>query len=432
MLQMEHDIWRMVDRYKDQAIQWRREFHRYAETGWREFRTTSRIVEILTENQIPVRYGREVINTDCTWSYPEDEIPEELKRAADQGADPDLLAAMQGYTGAAAIIDTGKEGPVIALRFDMDALNVKESEDEDHRPSSEGFASVNPGRMHACGHDGHTAIGLTLCLVLNEIKEQLKGTVKIIFQPGEEGAMGGQAVAESGILDDVDIFLSGHLGMGVPTGTFAVFSEGYLASTKFDLTFHGCSAHAGASPHVGKNAILAASSAVLAMYSFCQDGRGATRVNVGRFVGGSGRNVVADRVDLQMETRGEDDEIEQRLYHACLNAAESAAQMYGCSVQHEIKGYASSVVSDKELSELICRGISKVSEITEILPSVHTTASEDVGYMMKKVREHGGYAAYMGIGADIAAPHHNEKFDLDERAITIGVKAYLSILSEFI
>lgn len=142
--------------------------------------------------------------------------------------------------------------------------------------------------------------------------------------------------------------------------------------------------------------------------------------------------MVADRVDLQMETRGEDDEIEQRLYHACLNAAESAAQMYGCSVQHEIKGYASSVVSDKELSELICRGISKVSEITEILPSVHTTASEDVGYMMKKVREHGGYAAYMGIGADIAAPHHNEKFDLDERAITIGVKAYLSILSEFI
>lgn len=427
---MDYNIWRIVEQYEDKAVQWRREFHKYAETGWREFRTTSRIVEILTANQIPVQYGIEIINTDYTWSYPGNEIPEEIKRAINQGADEKIVSVMRGYTGVVATIDTGREGPVVAFRFDIDALAVRESECEEHLPYKQGYASVNRGIMHACGHDGHTAIGLVLCLVINEIKENINGKIKVIFQPGEEGAMGGQAVSESGILDDVDVLLSGHLGMGLPTGTFAVFSEGYLASTKFDLVFSGNSAHAGASPHVGNNAILAASSAVLAMYSFCQDGRGATRVNVGKFVGGTGRNVVADRVDIQMETRGEDDKIEQRLYHACLNAAEGAAQMYGCKIQHEIKGYASSVQSDKELSEPIYRGVSKVKEITMVVPSVQSSASEDVGYMMKKVREHGGCAAYVGIGADIDAPHHNNKFDFDEKSIMIGVKAYISILNE--
>lgn len=427
---MREDILKIIDKYQEKAVEWRRDFHKYAELGWREFRTTSKIVDILRENNVPVYYGRQVVNPEYAWSYPEQEIASEMERAIRQGADKSIVEGMKRYTGAAAIIDSGKAGPVVALRFDIDALGVREASECGHAPYDNGYASVNPGVMHACGHDGHTAMGLVLALVLNEIKDQLTGKIKIIFQPGEEGALGGQAVSESGILDDVDIFISGHLGMGIPTNSLAVFSQGYLASTKFDLTFEGTSAHAGAFPQTGRNAILAASSAILAMYSFCQDARGATRVNVGKISGGTGRNVVADRVDIQMETRGTTDEIEERLHKACLDSANGAAQMYGCTVKAETKGYASYVICDESLAPYISAAAERVEDIKTVIPSVQSSASEDVGYLMRKVREHGGMAAFMGLGADITAPHHNEKFDFDEKAILIGAKVYTEILLE--
>lgn len=427
---MQERILQIAKKYEDKVVEWRRDFHKYAEPGWREFRTTAKIVDILKEHGIPVQYGREVVNPEFAWSYPESEIDGAMERAIRQGADTRTVAQMQRYTGAVATIDSGIPGPVIALRFDIDALGVMEAKTEDHVPHKGGYASVNDAVMHACGHDGHTAIGLAVCLILNEIKDELKGKVKIVFQPGEEGALGGQALSESGVLDDVDIFYSGHLGMGIPTHTIVKYSEGYLASTKFDLTFEGCSAHAGAYPQDGRNAILAASSAILAMYSFCQDSRGVTRVNVGKIAGGTGRNVVADRAVIQMETRGTSNEIEERLHQSCLEAAKHAAAMYGCTVKDETKGYAAGVTCDRDLDDYISAGLSKVEEVTEVVPVMVASASEDVGYLMKKVREHGGKAVFMEIGADIAAPHHNEKFDFDENALMIGVKAYIAIILE--
>lgn len=427
---MKEELLKAVDKYSEKVVEWRRDFHKYAEPGWREFRTTSKIVGILQEHGIETHFGRDIVNPDYAWSYPEDEIDGAMDRGIKEGGDPELIKEMRRYTGAVAIIDSGKPGPVIALRFDIDALGVRESKDPDHKPYAEGFASVNDGVMHACGHDGHAAIGLAVALVLNEMKADLKGKVKVIFQPGEEGALGGQAVSESGILDDVDLFLSGHLGMDVKSNTLAVFSQGYLASTKFDLTFEGRSAHAGAAPETGRNAILAASSAILAMYSFCQDARGATRVNVGTIMGGTGRNVVADRVDIKMETRGTTDEIEERLHKSCLDAAKGAADMYGCTVSAETKGYASYVTCDVEMAPYINAGAQRVEDIKEIVPVYESSASEDVGYLMRKVREHGGKAAFMGLGADIKAPHHNAKFDFDENALLIAVKVYLEIILE--
>ena len=424
------DICAVLEKYSQQVVDWRREFHRYAERGWCEFRTTSRIVEILTAAGIPVRYGREILDPAYAWSYPAGAIEGEKARAVAQGADPTLLEKMNDYTGAVATIETGRPGKVCALRFDIDALGVNERQEPDHRPFREGFASVNEGAMHACAHDGHTAMGLALCLALNELKDRLNGTVKVIFQPGEEGAIGAQSVAEGGVLDDVDVFLSGHLGLGLPTGTFAVFSDGFLASTKFDLTFKGRSAHAGASPQEGCNAVLAASSAILAMYSLCQDGRGATRVNVGTIHGGTGRNVVADEVHLRVESRGTTNDVEQRLFQACLSVAEGAAKMYGCTVSHEIMGYAPAFSCDEELAAPIRAAAEQVEGIDTILPVLQATGSEDVGYMIQKVRDHGGKGAYMGIGTDIPSPHHSVTFDIDEKAILQGSELYFRILTE--
>lgn len=123
-----------------------------------------------------------------------------------------------GFTGIVATLDTGKPGPTLAFRVDMDALDLNEDLTEQHRPHAEGFSSCNAHMMHACGHDGHTAIGLGLAHILKQFQSQLTGRIKIIFQPAEEGTRGAKSMATAGVVDDVDFFVAIHIGTGVPKG----------------------------------------------------------------------------------------------------------------------------------------------------------------------------------------------------------------------
>lgn len=286
--------------------------------------------------------------------------------------------------------------------------------------------------MHACGHDGHASLGLFVCLALNAIRKDLSGVIKVIFQPAEEGVRGAQSIAESGILDDVDWFLSGHLGMGWKTGELLALTNGFLSTTKIDAVITGLSSHAGASPQDGHNAILAACSATLAMHTACQDSRGAARLNVGTISGGTGRNVVADRAVLQLETRGETTEIERTVFGRAMSSLKGAAEMFGCTVDTKIMGSASGADSDDALEPFIKAGASRIPEITRYVPSGGFTGSEDAAYLMSRVQAHGGKAAYMCIGCDIAAPHHNARFDIDENALMTGLKLYVSVLWELL
>ena len=162
--------------------------------------------------------------------------------------------------GVIGIIKCG-EGPTVAMRFDIDALGVIEDQDDGHRPAAEGFASVNYGMMHACGHDAHATIGLGVAKTLMEIKDQLHGTIKLIFQPAEEGVRGAKSIVDNGHLDGVDFCIGSHVSdlrgddaeVAVSPG-----SHGSLATTKYDVYFHGVSAHAGGAPHAGINALYAA------------------------------------------------------------------------------------------------------------------------------------------------------------------------------
>lgn len=420
-----------IESWNDEMVARRRDFHKYAEPGWREYRTTAAIIKILKEHQIPFKYGHEIINPIFLWSYPSQDILEiHQKRAIEQGADPEIIKEMKGFTGACAIIHTGKPGKTIAIRFDIDCNDVNETVDPNHFPLQKGFSSINAGCMHACGHDGHATMGLYTALALNELKDELCGTIKIIFQPAEEGVKGAQSIAEGGILDDVDIFLSSHLGMGYKTGELIGLTKDFLSTTKIDATFHGVSAHAGMVPQEGRSAILAASSAVLAMHTFCQDSRGASRINVGTIHGGTGRNVVPDTAVIQIETRGQKADIERNVYHRAMESIEGAAKMFGCSVETSIMGSASSADSDWALEPYINRAQARLPEIIKYQPEAAFTGSEDATYLMAKVQEHGGLATYMGVGADIAAPHHNGKFNFDEKALVINVKLHTAIVWE--
>ncbi|NCB17945.1 MAG: M20/M25/M40 family metallo-hydrolase, partial [Synergistales bacterium] len=179
----------------------RRELHSHAETGWTEFWTTARIAGILDSLGYDVLVGRDVLDLDSVMGRPSDqEIAFFVERALKQGADPGWIKKMDGYTGAVALLDTGKPGPVLAFRFDIDAVDVSESQDEKHRPFREGFASMNENAMHSCGHDAHAVIGLALAELLMVKKESLAGMIKLIFQPAEEGVRGARAMVAAGVV----------------------------------------------------------------------------------------------------------------------------------------------------------------------------------------------------------------------------------------
>jgi len=340
-----------------------------------------------------------------------------------------LVEKMQGYTGAVATIDSGKPGPTIGLRFDIDCNDVLENSNNNHRPYREGFASVNKGFAHACAHDGHAAMGLITALVLNEVKDRLRGKVKIIFQLGEEGDKGAQSMVERGVVDDVDYLIATHVGAdkkGVKHTLYASVA-GLFSTTKFDIKIKGKNAHAGARPEKGNNAILAAAASIMMMNSFLQDSNGQTRLNVGTIQGGTGRNVIPGECFFRMETRGQTTEAEQRLYKAALESVASACKVYGCTFETEKMGFAPSAEADPELVKYIMDGCANVPELGAIKEAlINTGGTDDITLMMQRVQEKGGKASYMFIGTEQYGDAHNGDFDFNEDVLIAGVKCNLA------
>ncbi len=193
-----------------------------------------------------------------------------LRKARDAGAREDVLeAAAGGFTGALAVLEQG-EGPTVALRVDIDALPIPESEADDHLPAAEGFRSENEGFMHACGHDAHATIGLGVLDAV--IDSDFEGTFKLFFQPSEEQVAGGKAVAEGGHLDDVDYLLALHVGLDHPTGEVVCGIDGFLAVSALRGDFTGETAHAGGHPAQGRDAVQALATAVQNLHAIRRHG----------------------------------------------------------------------------------------------------------------------------------------------------------------
>lgn len=407
-------------------VRQRRDFHKYAEAGWTEMRTSSIIARQLTDLGYEVLVGEQVCNREARMGVPSDEALEQAyQRAIAQGADPEFVEATRGgMTGVIGILRCG-EGPTVAMRFDIDALGVFESQEADHFPMQEGFASVNNGVMHACGHDGHATSGLGVAKVLMQIKDQLHGTIKLIFQPSEEGVRGAKSIVENGHLDDVDFLLGSHTSPEKDGADITPGSDGSLATYKYDVTIKGRSAHAGSSPHLGNNALLAASSAVLNLYAIPRHGKGATRVNVGRLIAGSGRNVIADEAFLEMELRGANTDLNEYMNNYVLRVLENAAHMHGCTVSYKLMGSAPSVTCDLPLAERVARVCKEHlnMKITDNLV-VQSAGSEDFSYMIDRVRSHGGQATFMRIRSKQTSDAHNRKYDFDESYLTKSVKIF--------
>jgi len=410
-------IWQQAEELKDEMVERRRDLHRHPETGWTEFRTASMIIGELKKLGYDVKFGADVIDEKSMMGVPsEAELADYMQRAISEGADPELVKKMAGgKTGIVATLKTDKPGKTVAFRFDMDCNDVEEERCDEHRPAKEGFASEHKKAMHACGHDGHVTIGLSAAKLLAANKARLAGTVKLIFQPAEEGVRGAFAMMNAGVVDDVDYLFGGHIGFKATADNCLVtMTDGFLATTKLDAEFTGVSAHAGAAPEQGKNALLAAAQAAISLNTIPRHSKGSSRINVGVLNAGTGRNVVPDIAAIKLETRGATTEIDEYMVTEAKRILNACAAMYDVKVKITMAGAAPACFADKELGHDVAELIEEKCHYDEVVEYVDMGGSEDCGYFMERVQQHGGRALYMMYGTKIAAGHHNSHFDFNE------------------
>jgi aminobenzoyl-glutamate utilization protein A len=406
---------------RETLVSLRRELHRVPEPAWCEFQTTARIVDACRDVGVDeLHVGRDAVDSDARMAVPDGEtLAEWTERAREAGVDETLLEQMAGgHTGAVAVLERG-EGPTVALRVDIDALHITESDDDAHHPASEGFRSEHEGCMHACGHDGHATIGVGVLAAVAD--SDFQGTLKLVFQPAEERVGGGKAVAESGHLDDVDYLYAVHLGLDHPTGEVVAGVGGFLAVSHLLAEFEGEGAHAGAHPEQGRNAVQAMATAVQNLYAIPRHDDGATRVNAGRAGGGTATNIIPEDAFVEGEVRGETTELMEYMKAKADRVVRSAAEMHECSVETHTEGEAPSAESDQVLVDAFSAVAGEHAGVDTVVDRDALGGSEDATYLMQRVQDHGGLACYVCVGTDHPGGHHTPTFDVDERSLPVGI-----------
>ena len=410
----------------------RRDLHRHAEPGWCEVRTASLVARRLADLGYVVRVGREVLAEERPGLPGDDELEAAYHRALGQGADPEYAELMRdGFTGVVATWATGRPGPTVALRFDIDANYGHESSDPAHSAAAGGYRSGNDGVHHSCGHDAHTAIGLAVAHELATAADKIRGELRLVFQPAEEGLRGGPAMVARGVVESVDYLLGCHIGVQArTTGDVVAGYQQILASHKFDVHFHGRNAHAGISPHEGRNAIQAAAITVANLLAISRHGDGETRVNVGTIQGGETRNAVPAYALLRGEVRADDSEILGYLRGQVAGVVQGAAAIAGVESRIEVVGGAEGASSSEELTGVVARVAQRVEGVTQVRDSADFKGSDDMSSFMNAVQRDGGQAVYFGLGSRLGDVHHAPYFDIDDDALVIGRDIFVGCLRE--
>ena len=313
-----------------------------------------------------------------------------------------------------AFFDFGK-ADAIAFRSDADALPIQEQ-------TGLPFASTHPGKMHACGHDGHMSMVLDLAVWLDS-QNDLKHNVLLIFQPAEEEGEGAPGMVAAGAVDGVRALFGLHLSMQASrSGDLVCGTDKFLATTNFEVFFTGQSAHAGLAPHEGRNALLAACTAVTNLLAIARHGQGASRINVGEMHVNETPNIIPAKAWLRGETRGENGDINGYMLAEARRVVDGAARMHGCRSRFLCQSHCPGAMSSPELVDLVERTARDMGSFREVRRKADFWASEDFGWFMNKVQEDGGLAAYLQLGADRPDGHHTSHFTFDESVLPRGLE----------
>lgn len=350
-------------------------------------------------------------------SYEEYETTERIKRELVAAGIEILQTPLK--TGVVAIVRGAKPGKTYGLRCDIDALPIAEETDIPYK-------SKTPGKMHACGHDFHTAAVFGAALLLQEKKEELQGTVKILFQPAEESSHGAETVLETGVLSDVTAIFGLHTAAYLPVGTLGIRAGSVMAAVdRFELNITGTGCHGG-HPDEGVDTILAAASVIQAFQSIV--GRNLNPfhtgvVSVTRIDGGNTWNVIPDKVELEGTVRSmeKDDRIfiEKRMREI----AEHTAAAYGANAELLWYPGPPATVNEKAWSAFA----QKVAEESgfEVVPQRNSTGGEDFAFYLEKIP-----GCFINVGTGVGYPNHHPKFYADEAALTPAAEYLAKLLVE--
>ena len=364
----------------------RRDFHLHPELGFREFRTGGIVAKELEALGIEVTKG-------------------------------------VGKTGVVGLLEGAKPGPTLLLRFDMDALPIVEETGTE-------YASQNNGVMHACGHDGHTAIGLTVAKMLNARREQLAGTIKFCFQPSEEGnngeeVGGAEMMMRDGVLDSpkIDMTLALHLWNEKPLGWVGVTQGPVMAGAEiFTVKITGRGGH-GAIPDAAVDPIIAAANIVNALQSIVSRNVPPLEtavLSVTNIHGGTAFNVIPQEVTLEGTIRTFDKGVRQKVVERFEQIARGVGEGMGCQVEINIKRITPALVNNASMTAKVQETARRVVPESNLDSEYQTMTAEDMAFMQEKVP-----GCYFLIGSNDKARHldyghHHPKFDFDEEALVRG------------
>lgn len=333
-------------------------------------------------------------------------------------------------TGVVAVIESHKPGPVLAIRADMDALPIQEMNDVDYK-------SQHDGIMHACGHDGHVAIALGTAYYLSKHRDSFCGTVKIIFQPAEEGPGGAKPMIEAGVLENpnVDAIIGLHLWNNLPLGTVGVRTGPLMAATEFfHCTIKGRGGH-GAIPHQTVDSIVVAAQVVNAIQTIVArnvDPLKSAVVTLGELHAGSAVNVIADHARLSGTIRYFDEAYEGFFERRLNEIIGGICQAHGASYQLDYNPLYPPVVNHPDVTDLVRSVALSVAETpAEVIPDCQTMGGEDMSFFLRAVP-----GCYFLLGSanqakNLAYPHHHPRFDFDEAALSTGVEMFVRCVESF-
>ena len=350
-------------------------------------------------------------------SYEEYETTERIKRELAAAGIEILQIPLK--TGVTAIVRGAKPGKTYGLRCDIDALPIEEETDLPYK-------SKTPGKMHACGHDFHTAAVFGAALLLQERKEELQGTVKILFQPAEESSHGAETVLETGVLSDVTAIFGLHTAAYLPVGTLGIRAGSVMAAVdRFELNITGTGCHGG-HPDEGVDTILVAASVIQAFQSIV--GRNLNPfhtgvVSVTRINGGNTWNVIPDQVELEGTVRSMEKDDRIFIERRMREIAEHTAAAYGANAELLWYPGPPATVNEKAWSAFA----QKVAEESgfEVVPQRNSTGGEDFAFYLEKIP-----GCFINVGTGVGYPNHHPKFYADEAALTPAAEYLEKLLVE--
>jgi len=387
----EDSLLQRAEALSDRLVEWRRDLHRHPELGFEEHRTGAFVASRLGELGLEVKTG-----------------------LAGTGVVGILRASPVGDKGN----KESKKGKAILLRADMDALPIQEV-------SGREYGSTVDGRMHACGHDGHTSMLIGAATLLVEQRQQLQRDVVFCFQPAEEGGGGAERMIAEGVLDlaDVGSAYALHLWSPLAAGSVAVRSGPAMAAQdEFRARVVGRGGH-GALPHTALDPIIAAAQAIVALQAIVSrsiDPVEAAVVTVGSLHAGDAPNVIPHDALLAGTLRAFDAGVRQRLRDRVTEVLEGSVRAAGCSVELElIEGYPA-VINAPEAVERVRRAAPALFGSANVFEPAPMAAAEDFSYFLER---RPGAFILLGAGNEgrgITAPHHSPEFDIDESALPLG------------